>query len=281
MEWIQSLTTAIDYIEDNLLNEQLTVDEIASNIYFSSFHFQRVFSILTGMSVGDYIRNRRLSLAGSELSHAKLRIIDIAYKYGYDTPESFSKAFKRFHGITPIEAVKGGAQLKSFGRLVIKMKLEGGQIMDYRIEKMNSFYVLADVRKFNDHDSFKTVPQFWGEYFKQGKQKIVCGEFGLCIGTTNNNQFDYGIGARADKDAKVPNGFVKLEIPSYTWAIFKCVGPMPDAIQNMWKRIYTEFLPGSGYEMIPDYNIEYYPSDKTADKDYVSEIWIPVKEKSK
>jgi len=161
------------------------------------------------------------------------------------------------------------------------MKLEGGQIMDYRIEKKSSFHVLAAVRTFNDADSLKTIPEFWSEYFKAGKQKIVCGEFGLCIGTTKNNQFDYGIGARCDKDALVPAGFKKLEIPAYTWAIFKCVGPMPDAIQNMWKRIYTEFLPGSGYEMIPDYDIEHYPNSNTSDLDYVTEIWIPVKEKAK
>ena len=147
MDWIRSLNRAIGYIEDNLLTD-LSCEDIAEHIYSSSFHFQRVFSLLTQMTVGEHIRNRRLSLAGQELIMSKARVIDIALKYGYDTPESFTKAFSRFHGITPIQAKREGSNLKSFNRLIIKIELEGGSIMDYKIVKREEYTVIAKTRYF-------------------------------------------------------------------------------------------------------------------------------------
>ncbi|MGN0567704.1 MAG: helix-turn-helix domain-containing protein, partial [Acutalibacteraceae bacterium] len=107
MNWIQGIQRAIDYVEANIV-EEIDFEEVAKQAYASSFHFQRVFGILCGFSLGDYIRMRRLSLAGEELSKGNAKIIDIAMKYGYDTPESFSRAFTRFHGIAPSEAKHGG-----------------------------------------------------------------------------------------------------------------------------------------------------------------------------
>mgnify|MGYP002579464813 CR=1 FL=1 len=103
MNWIQSLTKAIQYIESNLTHD-ITVNDVANHVYASNAHYQRVFSLVTGITIGDYIRNRRLSLAGQDLLLSKNRIIDVAMKYQYDSQESFSKAFTRFHGITPHSA---------------------------------------------------------------------------------------------------------------------------------------------------------------------------------
>lgn len=279
MEWIQSLNKAIDYIEENLLRN-LTCEEISGQIYISSFHFQRIFSMLTGFTIGEYIRNRRLSLAGQELTVTDRKIIDISLKYGYETPESFTKAFSRFHGITPNQAKKQGASLKSFNRLIIKIKLEGGNIMDYRIVKKGAFSVLAKTKRFLAESSQQEVPKFWNEYYSSGLNKKVCGMLGICEQEKSGcSKYLYGIGCECDADAEVPDGFEKMTIPEYTWAVFTCIGTMPNAIQDMWKRIYSEWLPQAEYELIPDYDIEMYTEGNNQAKDYVSEIWIPVKKK--
>lgn len=115
MEWIQSINQAINYVEANIC-EDFVIEDIAKHIYLSSFHFQRVFRLLTGMTISEYVRNRRLSLAGCEFSQKDVKVIDVAIKYGYDSPESFTKAFTRFHGITPSQAKKEGAILKVYER---------------------------------------------------------------------------------------------------------------------------------------------------------------------
>ncbi len=133
MDWITGIGKAIDYIEDHL-TEELDYEAIARESFSSSFHFQRVFSILCGYPLGEYIRNRRLTLAGADLACGTEKVIDIAAKYGYDSPDSFTRAFQKFHGITPTQARSGGA-LKSFSRLSIQISLEGGSIMNYRLEE--------------------------------------------------------------------------------------------------------------------------------------------------
>ncbi|MDF2542916.1 MAG: hypothetical protein K0S47_2634 [Herbinix sp.] len=279
MEWLQSLNRAIDYMEENL-TENITCDDVAEHICLSSFHFQRTFSMLTGLSVGEYIRNRRLSLAGHELLTGNEKVIDIAFKYGYETPESFSKAFSRFHGVTPHEAKKQGTILKSFNRLMLKIILEGGNSMDYRIVKKDAFQVVTKTKYFTEESSASEVPKFWGEYYQAGLDDKVCGMMGICAQAKKNaKEWKYGIGCEKKFVEEVPEEFEILEIPSYTWAIFTCVGAMPLAIQNMWKRVYGEWLPASNYELISDYDIEFYTEGDNSKDDYISEIWIPVKEK--
>jgi len=276
---VRSLNRAIEYIEDNLL-EELTCGAIARAAYLSSAHFQRAFNLLTGMTVGEYIRSRRLTLAGHELAAPGAKVIDVALKYGYETPESFSKAFTRFHGATPMQAKKGGVTLKSFHRLTIKMIMEGGGIMDYRIEQMDAFEVVVKAKMFTAEFSTPEVPAFWGEYFDAGLAKVVPPALGVCgEDVPGGSQFRYGIGCRREQVGAVPDGFEVWAIPAGTWAVFTCVGAMPAAIQNQWKRIYAEWLPQAEYQMIPGYDFEYYPEGDLDLPDYVSEICIRVKEK--
>lgn len=280
MEWLKSLNHAIDYMEEHL-TDNITCEDVAEHIYISSFHFQRTFNLLTGITVGEYLRNRRLSLAGQELLKGEEKVIDIALKYGYETPESFSKAFSRFHGITPNQAKKEGSVLKSFNRLVIKIKLEGGNTMDYRIVKKDAFKVVAKTRLFSCETSQQDIPKFWNEYYNTGLAGKVCGMMGICAQPKNDTRiWKYGIGCEEKFANEIPKNFEVLEIPSYTWAIFTCVGPMPNAIQDMWERVYSEWLPQADYELISDYDIEYYTEGDNTKKDYVSEIWIPVKHKN-
>lgn len=147
MDWITGIQNAINYIEDRITDE-LDYEQIAKESFSSSFHFQRVFSILCGYTLGEYIRNRRLTLAGTELANTREKVIDVAYKYGYDNPESFAKAFQKFHGITPSQARGSGVMLKSFSRLSTKVSLEGGSIMNYRIEEKPAMLLTGYKRRF-------------------------------------------------------------------------------------------------------------------------------------
>ncbi len=279
MEWIQSINKAIEYIEEHL-TEDIHCEEVAGYVHISLFHFQRTFNLLTGMTVGEYIRKRRLSLAGEELTKENTKVIDVALKYAYHSPESFTKAFTRFHGITPSQA-KRGCELKSFNKLVVKISVEGGTIMDYRIEKKEEFRLLVYAKMFTDESSEKGIPAFWEEYYQNEIYKKAPGYLGICAQEKDGaEEFMYGIGCDVGDVKEIPEGFQIINIPAYTWVIFKCVGPTPDAIQKTWEVIYREWLPGADYELVSDYDIEnYLPGDNTS-PDYVSEIWIPVKEKA-
>ena len=169
MNWIQGIQRAIDYVEANI-TEEIDFEEAARQVCSSSFHFQRVFGILCGLSLGDYIRMRRLSLAGEELSTGHAKVIDIALKYGYDTPESFSRAFTRFHGIAPSEAKHGG-KVRIFTPLSVKLILTGGSKMDYRIEKRDAFQVVCKRKRVGKPLSAEATPDItamWQEYGADG-----------------------------------------------------------------------------------------------------------------
>lgn len=162
MDWITGIQKAIDYVEAHIL-EHIDYKDVAKAAYSSSFHFQRVFSILCGFTLGEYIRYRRLSLAGSELIGSEEKIIDIAFKYGYDTPESFSRAFTSFHGISPSQARNNHAVLKSYSRLSVKLILNGGNTMDYRIENKEAFKLVMKKKRVsrNQELTASEISEFW------------------------------------------------------------------------------------------------------------------------
>ena len=279
MNWMQTIACAIDYMEDHIA-EQVTCEEIASHCYLSSFHFQRAFHLLTGLTIAEYLRNRRLSLAGEALASGRCRVIDAALDYGYDSPESFTKAFTRFHGVTPAAAKKEGAMLKSFPRLVIKLTMEGGTQMDYQIVSKEAFTVIAkfiSVTRETEHD----LPNYWTRYFNAGLDKSVPPMMGICTTAKDGGScWRYGIGCSSEFAKSIPEGFEAMEIPAHTWGVFPCVGAMPTAIQNLWKRVYSEWLPQSGYELEPDADIEFYSEGDNSKADYYSEIWIPIKQRA-
>ena len=277
MDWITALNKAVDYIEENILSD-ITCDSVADQVHVSSYHFQRTFTILTGLPVGEYIRNRRLSLAGQELLDKKNKIIDTALKYRYETPESFNRAFKRFHGISPVQARKEGANLKSYNRLYLKLIMAGGNLLDYRIVTKAAFEVVVTSRKFSSENYDIDIVGFWQEYKAAGLLEKVCGEFGIRIYPENNTkEYEYCIGCRTVYAKEITDIYKKVEIPAHTWAIFKCFGPMPASIQQLWCRIYTEWLPQARYELLNTCDIEYYTNGDTEAPDYYSEVWIPVK----
>lgn len=289
MDWTQGLQNAINYIEDNLTND-IDYEVIASKSGFSNFYFQRIFGILCGCSLGEYIRNRRLTLAGNELSSANEKVIDIALKYGYDSPESFARAFSKFHGISPSKAKENNAVLKSFSRLSVEINLKGGSVMNYKIVKRDSFKVLEklSVQSIDDEQNKNTIPDFWTQSHQDGTvykllslAKDRTNIFGICYNNdlTDKQSFEYSIAALCDDSCEIPEGFRMNEIPARTWVVFECIGPMPDAMQQTWHKICAEFFPTSGYKPTYEMDIEAYTAGEMNSADYKSEIWVPIEEK--
>jgi len=284
MNWVKTLNQAIDYIEDHLLDD-ITITQIADHVYIGGAHLQRGFSALAGLTIGEYIRNRRLSLAGLELTRGDVRVIDIAVKYGYETAESFSKAFRRFHGISPSKAKQDCKNLKSYSRLTVKIIMEGGSVMEYRIEQREAFEVVVKMKTIEVEEGNSTqIPAFWDEYLAANLPKPTLGICGEVAADTNT--FRYGIGDFKKKGQEVLEGFEILQVPQGTWAVFTSkVGV--EHVQAMWNRIYSEWLPQAQYTLLPSYDFEYYrningsATDDTGKMtgDLVCEIWLPVEKK--
>ncbi len=287
MDFIQNLQKAIEYIEENILHS-INYEDVAKHLHMSVYHFHRTFSLVTGMTVNEYIRRRRLSMAGQEISMSEIKVIDVAFKYGFESPESFTKAFSRFHGITPNIARRAGAELKSFNRLLIKIKLEGGSVLDYRMETREGFKLLAKVKKFrneivSEHDNTE-IADFWKKSREDGtfstlhQQAVNSDMYGLCAPISKeSNHFDYGIGTEF-AGGPIPEGYSEWEVKPSLWAVFKCIGDTPDSIGETWQRIFQEFLPGSEYQMLDDTDFELYSDN--FESDCFCEIWIPVNKKA-
>ena len=285
MRWMEAIGKAIQYIEEHI-TEELSVEEIARYVNISTFYFQKGFSMLCGFTVTEYIRNRRLALAGNDLAIGDEKVIDIALKYGYDSPDSFTKAFVRFHGVTPSQVRKGQMTLKLFAPLKIKISLEGGYLMEYKIMKKEAFTVIANAKMFSYERAMEVVPQFWQEHYKEGKGQTVMGMYGINFDEEmKGDTFEYMIADLYNPVNEVPEGFVIRTIPSFTWAVFPCKGPMPTALQDVNTKIFSEWLPAlKEYEFAAGYCVEYYDDPTkyakgTMDENYYCEIWIPVRQK--
>lgn len=290
MDWITGISKAIDYIEEHI-TEPTDYTRAAKEACSSPFNFQRVFALLCGYTLGDYVRMRRLTLAGEELLSTDAKVIDVALKYGYDSPESFSRAFTRFHGVSP-SAVRKGAAIRSFSRICVKLILTGGSIMEYRIEKKQAAKIICLRREFTkpgDDYTNREIPEFWNECGRDGSIQKLCGYIkdsarfkgllGVCFSTEmTDSGFPYGIGAEYDGESD-PQDFEIVEIPAYTYAVFTVRGKMPDAFRETYRKICTEFFPQSGYEYGNGVEIEVYPSADVQNPDYTCEIWIAVKPK--
>ena len=290
MDWITGIQRALDYTEEHL-TEALDYESVAKQACSSAFHFQRMFSMLCGFSLGDYIRMRRLTQAAEALLGTGDKVIDIALRYGYDTPESFTRAFTRFHGITPTEARRGGT-IKSFSRLSVKLILSGGSTMDYRIEKKDAFQVICKkklVNKPQGETATADISAFWNECQKNGSIDAICkygrfdhvnGILGICFSSEMaDSGFPYGIGAEYNGAPLNGEALDIVEIPAYTYAVFSCKGKMPDAFIKTYRQICTEFFPQSNYEYGSGVELEVYPSAEVQDPNYTCEIWIAVREK--
>ena len=296
MDWIAQMQRAISYLEAHLM-EEINYEDAARHIYTSGYEFHRAFSFLTGITPSTYIRSRRLSLAGREIVETDQKITDIALKYLYDTPESFTRAFTRFHGVSPKAAREEGAKLVLFNPLSIKLTVEGGKTMDYRIVQTKEKKFLALARDFsneiiNDDDNHD-IPDFWKECNQnhlidpiynlnpEGKRDL----YGLCTPTkAGESTFQYGIGVLIDKETKdfdlkemEKAGFHIWDVAPGTYVVFDCIGTDGDCISDTWAKFYKEFLPQMGYEAAQETDYEiYFEKEKPG---VFCELWIPVQKK--
>ena len=300
MDWITGIQKAINYIEDNI-TEVLDYEKIAKESFSSLFHFQRVFSILCGYTLGEYIRNRRLSLAGVELARGNEKVIDVAYKYGYETPESFSKSFQKFHGITPSQARRNGANLKSFSRLSIKVSLEGGSIMNYRIEEKPAMLLTGYKRRFTgspndkqDQDHNFACETRLEQYILEG----MCREHETVYQILTNFDADgydfyyaylfpkWALDDMKDIPADIASRFENVSIPAGEYIVFeteRCKFPTAK-MDELRKKAFSEWLPISGYELreAPEIGVIHWFWDENNEKlnnSRYCEIWIPIKKK--
>lgn len=285
MDWTESISKAIEYMESNM-TENISAEDVARHVNISAFYFQRGFSLLCGYTITEYIRNRRLALAAGELALNGAKVIDVAMKYGYDSPDSFTKAFTRFHGVTPSMVQKSSTMMKAFVPLKIKLLLEGGNCMDYKLTKKDSFTVMGVAKRFAYDGAKEVIPEFWREHYEKGNGRYVCGMFGVNIDEAmGGSEFEYMIADPYNPILNVPEGFVTRTIPAFTWAVFPCRGAMPASMQDVNTKIFSEWLPAlKEYEFAAGYCIEMYDDTRkypkgTADENYYAEIWIPIKKK--
>ena len=274
-DWIEGFQASIDHIEQNL-SEELNIEEIAKIAALSPFYYQRIFGALCGMTVGEYIRSRRMTMAAQELTFSDCKVIDIAAKYGYDSPDSFAKAFQRFHGITPSQARETGANLRSFAPLHIKITLEGGTMLDYKIVEKAPFTVVGIKKRFHAETSYKEIPKFWDDWMSDMKGLI--GMFGVCSDMDDSKTFDYWIADLYQPWQDIPSGCDTLQIPGGLWALFPCKGALPDSMQKVNTQIWSEWLPSlQGYTLAGNYSLEFYlpPAENPADT--ISYICIPLR----
>ena len=273
-DWIEGFQASIDYMEQNLTKE-LDIERIAQKAALSSFYYQRIFGAMCGMTVGEYIRARRMTLAAQELNSKDVKVIDVAVRYGYDSPDSFAKAFQRFHGITPSQAREPGAPLRSLAPLHIKITLEGGNMLDYKIVEKAPFTVVGVKKRFSAETSYKEIPKFWGEWMSD--MKGLKGMFGICTDMDGKN-FDYWIADLYLPWEELSDDLSTYQIPGGLWALFKCKGPLPESMQTVNTQIWTEWLPSlQGYTLAGNYSLEFYTPPAKNPADTVSYICIPLK----
>lgn len=285
MEWLNRLNAVIAYLEDHM-EDEIDLTRMAQIACCSLFHFQRMFSYLAEVPLGEYIRRRKMTRAAADLQDDSVRIIDVALKYSYESPTAFNRAFQSIHGIAPSKARKSGAVLKAYLPISFKITIKGEAEMNYRIEKRDAFRIVGAKEHYelNVEENFAQIPAFWAKIVQNGTFPQILGLLNQepkgILGVSscmNGKDFDYYIAAASDMD--VPEGLEEYTVPSCTWAIFTCIGPMPSAIQNLQKRIVTEWLPNSGYEYANAPDIEVYFEGNQQAEGYQCEVWLPIVKK--
>jgi len=278
MEWLERMNNVLDYIEQNIDGE-ISYKEIAKIACTSEYHFPRMFSSISGISLSEYIRRRRLTIAAFEIQKSNVLIIDIAAKYGYDSVDSFTRAFKKIHGLTPSAARKQGVELKAFPKISFHISIKGDTEMEYRIENIDfELRIIGKSKPVKTARAFKTIPTLWNGAKKDGfMQELIdlswenqkCsleGLLGVCgkEASITDDEFAYFMGVRHDSEP--PNDMEILTLPPSTWAVF------PNIVEA-WKRLYTEWVPTSGYELANLPCIECYYGPKRKPR---HELWVPI-----
>ncbi|WP_097014460.1 AraC family transcriptional regulator [Anaerocolumna aminovalerica] len=284
MEWIERLNKAIDYIEEHM-GEKIDYDQVAKVACCSTYHFQRMFAYMANVSLSEYIRRRRMSLAAVDLQSGDEKVVDVALKYGYTSPTSFNRAFQSVHGIAPSLVKEEGVSLRAYPPISFKIIIKGADKMNYRIEKKEAFRIVGIAEPLHKEidKNFEIVPQMWQKAAMDGTipklVSIMEGEPVGVLGVSVCNDFEewkYFIAVASAKET-VDQALEEYVVSPFTWAIFSGEGQCPQAIQELEQRIVTEWLPTSGYEYDNGPDIEVYLNPEPQNAKF--EVWIPVRKK--
>lgn len=289
MKWVERINDTINYIENNL-DKDISYDEIEKISVCSIYNFQRMFSYIADRPLSEYIRNRRLTLAAFDILNSKDNIIDIAMKYGYTSHDSFTRAFQKFHGVLPSKVRTGTVMLKSCPKTSFQITIKGECYMNYQIEKWPALTISGIKKKVKTDEAFQVIPKIWDTAGRDGTMKKLfellmkadmrpAGLLGVSVGGQwgESEEMDYYLGVTTHvdvtecKEVTAPSQMDQLKLPKATWAIFKANGPLPESVQDIYKKFYTEWLPNSGYELDDLPVIECYFQDER------QEVWIPIK----
>ena len=288
MDWLKRMNNAMEYIETHLSGE-IDYDQAAGIACCSTYHFQRMFSFIASVPLSEYIRRRRLTLAAFELQNSGTKVIDMAFKYGYESPEAFSRAFKKMHGAMPMSARDRGVSLKAYPRLSFHISIRGDAEINYKIEEKQGFEMFGVSTVIDDEGEtpFIQIPEFWTKCISDGtvgriRAAAGLGEHGQIHGVLYNNQggkFSYMIGYFLPESG-LAQGFERLPIPTQTYAVFS-TGVNPDGqndIHHLWRRIGGEWFPTCDYHSAngPEFEMTY---DRGGGM-YEMEVWIPVVNKT-
>lgn len=288
MNNLKNLNDALDYIEQHLL-EELDLNQVDRIAGCSNYHFQRMFTYLAQISLHEYIKRRRLSLAALDCIHTNERILDIALKYGYQSNDSFTRAFTSFHGVTPSALRKQQIQVQSYPKLSFQLTVKGNHVMKVSIIEKESFNLIGVSKRvpivFNGVNPgiIELAQSLTPDKIMRLKSAndvepkgIVSASYNFSVDRMDEKgELDHLIGVFSQKNEL--DTFTVLEVPALTWAVFEVVGPYPETLQTTWARIYSEWLPSNPYECIKGPEIVWNEGVDMSKSDYHSQIWIPVK----
>lgn len=276
MDWLLGMNQAVDYIEKNL-ESNISYSEAAKFVCCSEYEFQRIFSFMAKVTLAEYIRRRRLTLAAYDIQRNNERITDIAIKYGYDSVAAFSRAFNKQHGTTPTSARNEGVILKSYPRLSFQFVIQGVDKMEYKIVEKSEFKVIGINRKMitKNNEDWKAISKFWDEFRNTGIEKNLkryAMDDNIFAVTTYTDEADcywymLCVGCNGDENK---DGYEVMTIPSGTYAIFEVPSEYEDNIGDFTKRIFREWLPSTGYKLTGNAEIECETKNGTV-------IWMPIK----
>lgn len=276
----------MNYIETHL-EDKMNYEEIAQIACCSVYHFQRMFTFMTDITLSEYVRRRKMTLAAFELQNSDIKIIDLALKYGYESPEAFTRAFQNLHGITPTSARRLGANIKAYPRISFQLTVKGVNEMNYKIVEKEAFQVYGIERIFDtkDGENLREIPNFWsqninnGELLKLSKSagcpssiNAICG-YQEMEGTT----FPYML-CTMKTPLSDTTGYTVVDVPKSTWAVFvneaHSIEDTSKETQALSSRVFTEWLLTADYDLVPGYDFEMYYSDFKGK--FYEEIWLRV-----
>ncbi len=286
MNPLMDFNEALNLLEENL-DQEIDDKQLALKAHCSEHHFRRLFSYLAGFSLSEYIRRRRMSLAGLELQTGRARVVDLAIKYGYSSADSFSRAFQDVHGLLPSQAREPGVAIRVFPRMTFQLTLKGGRPMKVRLIEKPSFKVVGfrkevpliyrgvhpEIAKMWEALTENDIGQL-KELSNQEPRGIISATVHLSESYEEGAPLEHYIGVASTKQAT--GGYSVLPVDAATWAVFETLGPFPETLQDTWARIYSEWLPSSPYELIPGPNLLWNETKDIDSPNFRSEIWIPV-----